>query len=73
MGRTWRLAKRLTVAQWRQAKDAAVIGDDKHSLRQFKQATILLEAANHLGLAEDACLMAALEQLEPEQPLVTRH
>jgi hypothetical protein len=50
----------LTRAEWRKMQQAAVKGDKKHTLRQFRMATLLLELADRSGLPEDAVLMPTL-------------
>ena len=56
----WSLPDWLTVAQWREAQQATIQGDDKHTLRQFRMATLMLEVADRHGVPEDAILMPTL-------------
>jgi hypothetical protein len=64
----WALAEFLTVALWREAKRAAVKGNDKHTLLQFRWATLLLEKAEQRGIPEDVCLLPWLEEGKEVKP-----
>jgi hypothetical protein len=63
----WCLAERLSVEDWRKARDFSIRRDDKHSLSQFRLATLLLEDAQRYNLQEGACLMKALADARGER------
>jgi hypothetical protein len=64
----WALPEHLTVDMWIEARQAAN-GDDKHSLRQFKMATLMLEAAEQYGLLQHrGSLMQVLDQVGAYKP-----
>jgi hypothetical protein len=67
-GDRWYLPEYLTVALWREAQRAALFGGNKHSLRQFRWATILLDIAKEHGVPEDARLLPWLDEHEPPPP-----
>ena len=64
----WGLSEWLTVTQWRAAKLAAIEGEDKRTLSQFRAATLLLEQAEQAGIAEDVCLIQRLDALGAVTP-----
>jgi hypothetical protein len=61
----WGAAQILTVADWREARAFAIKGDDKHTLSQFRAATLFIELAEHYGIAETAVLMEQLDKTRP--------
>jgi hypothetical protein len=50
----------LTVAEWRDAQQVTVEGDDKNTLRQFRMATMMLELAARHSVPDDVILMPTL-------------
>ena len=46
----WKLPDFATVAEWRDMQQSAITGDDKHALRQFRAATLMLELAARHGV-----------------------
>jgi hypothetical protein len=60
----WALPELMTAAQWIEAREVGRMGDDEHSLLQFRLATMVLENAERNGLLhEGVCLMEALDRL----------
>ena len=54
----WGLSEMATVATWRKIWHAAIEREDKHTLRSFRAATLILQTAEDQGLAEDAVPLA---------------
>ena len=60
----WALPIFLTVAQWREAQQATVTDNDKHTLKQFRMATIMLEYASQHGVPDDVVLMPSMGMMD---------